>query len=56
LAVSLIERMRQDNMEADVRVLFGAPTLASVAAAVGQVQRVDVPLTTIPALTRKRRI
>nr|WP_276572270.1 non-ribosomal peptide synthetase [Pseudomonas sp. dw_612] len=56
MAVSLIERMRKDNMEADVRVLFGQPTLALVAAAVGQVQRVEVPLTKIPALTRKRRI
>ncbi|RON54428.1 non-ribosomal peptide synthetase [Pseudomonas frederiksbergensis] len=56
LAVSLIERMRKDNMEADARVLFGQPTLALVAAAVGQVQRIEVPLTKIPALTRKRRI
>ncbi|RON51638.1 non-ribosomal peptide synthetase [Pseudomonas frederiksbergensis] len=56
MAVSLIERMRKDDMEADVRVLFGQPTLALVAAAVGRVQRVEVPLTKIPALTRKRRI
>nr|WP_242488000.1 phosphopantetheine-binding protein [Pseudomonas sp. TH31] len=56
LAVSLIERMRKESMEADVRVLFGQPTLALVAAAVGQVQRVEVPLSKIPALTRKRSI
>ncbi|UZE26281.1 amino acid adenylation domain-containing protein [Pseudomonas sp. B21-056] len=56
LAVALIERMRREGMEADVRVLFGQPTLASVAAAVGQVQRIDVPETKIPALTRQRRI
>ncbi|WP_145133656.1 MULTISPECIES: non-ribosomal peptide synthetase, partial [unclassified Pseudomonas] len=56
LAVALIERMRKEGMEADVRVLFGQPTLASVAAAVGQVQRIEVPETKIPALTRQRRI
>ncbi|WP_260957914.1 non-ribosomal peptide synthetase [Pseudomonas citri] len=56
LAVSLIERMRKEGMEADVRVLFGQPTLAQVAAAVGQVQRVDVPMRKIPTLTRKRSI
>jgi amino acid adenylation domain-containing protein len=56
LAVTLIERMRKDGMEADVRVLFGQATLALVAAAVGHVQRIEVPRTKIPALTRKRRI
>ncbi|MDU9026179.1 non-ribosomal peptide synthetase [Pseudomonas corrugata] len=56
LAVALIERMRKEGMEADVRVLFGQPTLALVAAAVGQVQRIEVPETKIPALTRQRRI
>ncbi|MBO1541688.1 non-ribosomal peptide synthetase, partial [Pseudomonas sp. OA65] len=56
LAVTLIERMRQDGMEADIRVLFGQPTLAQVAAAVGEVRPIDVPMTTIPALTRKRSI
>ncbi|MEF9674133.1 phosphopantetheine-binding protein [Pseudomonas sp. PCH446] len=34
LAVSLIERMRQAGLSADVRVLFGQPTLAALAAAV----------------------
>ncbi|XXE03676.1 amino acid adenylation domain-containing protein [Pseudomonas sp. Z3-6] len=56
LAVTLIERMRQDGMEADIRVLFGQPTLALVAAAVGEVRPIEVPMTTIPALTRKRSI
>ncbi|WHS56692.1 amino acid adenylation domain-containing protein [Pseudomonas brassicacearum] len=56
LAVTLIERMRKDGMEADIRVLFGQPTLAQVAAAVGQVRHIDVPMTKIPALTRKRSI
>ncbi|UVL81789.1 amino acid adenylation domain-containing protein [Pseudomonas sp. B21-028] len=56
LVVTLIERMRKEGMEADVRVLFGQPTLALVAAAVGQVQRIEVPETKIPALTRQRRI
>ncbi|WP_371128558.1 amino acid adenylation domain-containing protein, partial [Pseudomonas sp. NFACC13-1] len=35
LAVSLIERMRQVNLSADVRILFSQPTLAALAAAVG---------------------
>ncbi|WP_158296359.1 non-ribosomal peptide synthetase [Pseudomonas viciae] len=56
LAVTLIERMRKDGMEADIRVLFGQPTLALVAAAVGEVRHIDVPMTKIPALTRKRSI
>ncbi|MDF5894455.1 syringopeptin non-ribosomal peptide synthetase SypB [Pseudomonas syringae pv. syringae] len=56
LAVTLIERMRQADMEADVRVLFGHPTLLQVAASVGQVKRVEVPQTKIPMLNRKRRI
>jgi arthrofactin-type cyclic lipopeptide synthetase A len=42
LAVQLIERMRQQGMQADVQVLFGQSTLASLAAAVvvGDVARV----------------
>ncbi|MGY1919684.1 amino acid adenylation domain-containing protein [Pseudomonas tolaasii] len=43
LAVKLIERMRQVNLSADVRVLFGQPTLAALAAAVGGQQEVQVP-------------
>ncbi|MGX5797550.1 amino acid adenylation domain-containing protein, partial [Pseudomonas sp. E2-15] len=43
LAVKLIERMRQVDLSADVRVLFGQPTLAALAAAVGGQQEVQVP-------------
>ncbi|RMP52321.1 Syringopeptin synthetase B, partial [Pseudomonas syringae pv. atrofaciens] len=56
LAVSLIERMRQADLEADVQVLFGHPTLIQVAASVGKVKRLEVPQTKIPTLNRKRRI
>ncbi|MEE4150888.1 syringopeptin non-ribosomal peptide synthetase SypC, partial [Pseudomonas viridiflava] len=43
LAVSLIERMRQSGMSADVRVLFSQPTLAALAAAVGGGSEIVVP-------------
>ncbi|MFC6300510.1 amino acid adenylation domain-containing protein [Pseudomonas sp. CCM 7893] len=43
LAVSLIERMRQAGLSADVRVLFSQPTLAALAAAVGSGREVVVP-------------
>ncbi|NCE88295.1 non-ribosomal peptide synthase/polyketide synthase [Pseudomonas sp. Q1] len=43
LAVKLIERMRQMDLSADVRVLFGQPTLAALAAAVGGHQALEVP-------------
>ncbi len=56
LAVSLIERMRQADLEADVRALFGHPTLIQVAASVGKVKRLEVPQTKIPTFNRKRRI
>jgi aryl carrier-like protein len=32
LAVTLIERMRRQGLQADVRALFDAPTLAQLAA------------------------
>ncbi|WP_419555171.1 non-ribosomal peptide synthetase, partial [Pseudomonas fluorescens] len=48
LAVSLIERMRQAGLSADVRVLFGQPTLAALAAAVGGGSEIDVPANGIP--------
>ncbi|WP_163003013.1 hypothetical protein, partial [Pseudomonas viridiflava] len=41
--VSLIERMRQVGLSADVRVLFSQPTLAALAAAVGSGREVQVP-------------
>ncbi|MFC6338635.1 non-ribosomal peptide synthetase, partial [Pseudomonas karstica] len=43
LAVTLIERMRQVGLSADVRVLFGQPTLAALAAAVGGGTEIVVP-------------
>ncbi|MFC6338631.1 amino acid adenylation domain-containing protein, partial [Pseudomonas karstica] len=49
LAVSLIGRMRQVGLSADVRVLFGQPTLAALAAAVGGSTEVSVPANLIPA-------
>ncbi|MCS4251622.1 non-ribosomal peptide synthetase [Pseudomonas sp. BIGb0164] len=49
LAVSLIERMRQVGLSADVRVLFSQPTLAALAAAVGSGREVQVPANLIPA-------
>jgi len=36
LAITLIERLRQQGLQADVRTLFGAPTLGRLAAALGQ--------------------
>ena len=52
LAVKLIERMRQVDLSADVRVLFGQPTLAALAAAVGGQQTVQVPANSIQADTQ----
>ncbi|OUM04557.1 non-ribosomal peptide synthetase, partial [Pseudomonas syringae] len=43
LAVKLIERMRQQELSADVRVLFSQPTVAALAAAVGKSSEVVVP-------------
>ncbi|HEU4880737.1 MAG TPA: amino acid adenylation domain-containing protein, partial [Longimicrobium sp.] len=49
LAVTLIARMRTRGLHADVRTLFGAPTLASLAAAVaGEHAGVQVPANRIP--------
>ncbi|MBX8577951.1 phosphopantetheine-binding protein, partial [Pseudomonas cichorii] len=48
LAVKLIERMRQQDLSADVRVLFGQPTLAALAAAVGGQAQIVVPENLIP--------
>ena len=49
LAVSLIERMRQAGLSADVRVLFSQPSLAALAAAVGGGREISVPANGIPA-------
>ncbi|MBK5540914.1 amino acid adenylation domain-containing protein [Pseudomonas sp. TH07] len=43
LAITLIGRMRRAGLTADVRVLFGQPTLAALAAAVGEGREVEVP-------------
>ncbi|MBV4451459.1 MULTISPECIES: non-ribosomal peptide synthetase [Pseudomonas] len=43
LAVSLIERLRQRGLSADVRVLFSQPTLAALAATLGSGREIDVP-------------
>ncbi len=52
LAVRLIERMRQAGLHADVQVLFTAPTLAALVAAVegeGEPHEVELPANLIPA-------
>ncbi|WP_266103416.1 non-ribosomal peptide synthetase, partial [Xanthomonas campestris] len=48
LAVSLIERMRRHGLGTDVRVLFGQPTLAAIAAVVCNTQELAVPANRIP--------
>ncbi|MBC3271248.1 amino acid adenylation domain-containing protein [Pseudomonas sp. SWRI81] len=48
LAVSLIERLRQLGLSADVRVLFSQPTLAALAAAMGSGREIAVPANRIP--------
>ncbi|NKF30217.1 amino acid adenylation domain-containing protein [Pseudomonas sp. BGM005] len=53
LAVKLIERMRQQDMQCDVRVLFGQPSVAALAATLGGDARVSVPANRIkPGCTR----
>jgi amino acid adenylation domain-containing protein len=50
LALRVLDRMRRQGMHADVRALFGTPTLAALAAAVGTGPAlVDVPPNRIPA-------
>ncbi|WP_085748381.1 non-ribosomal peptide synthetase [Pseudomonas sp. R45(2017)] len=53
LAVKLIERMRQQDMQCDVRVLFGQPSVAALAATLGGDATVSVPANRIePGCTR----
>ena len=50
LAITLLDRMRSAGLQADVRALFAAPTIAALAAAVNHVEReVEVPPNRIPA-------
>jgi amino acid adenylation domain-containing protein len=50
LVIHLIERMRQRGLHAEVRALFVAPTLAALAAEVGErTPGVEVPANLIPA-------
>ncbi|MPR05164.1 non-ribosomal peptide synthetase [Pseudomonas sp. MAFF 212408] len=56
LAVSLVEQMRKQGLDADLRVLLAQPTLAGMAAAVGKVEHLEVPQSSVPTLERKRRI
>ncbi len=48
LAITVLERMRQHGLLADVRTLFTAPTVAALAAAVGSKIEIDIPPTKIP--------
>jgi aryl carrier-like protein len=57
LAVSLIERLRQQNLHVDVRTLFSTPTVAALAEEVSSNGAViEVPATKIPSLNKKVRI
>ncbi|MGY2438175.1 amino acid adenylation domain-containing protein [Pseudomonas sp. SDO52101_S400] len=47
LAVKLVERMRQQELSCDVRVLFGRPTVAELAATLGASSSVQVPVNRI---------
>ncbi|WP_277961740.1 non-ribosomal peptide synthetase [Pseudomonas sp. RIT-To-2] len=49
LAVSLVERLRNAGLSADVRVLLGQPTVAALAASVGSGREVQVPANRVPA-------
>ncbi|MCG8296568.1 non-ribosomal peptide synthetase, partial [Pseudomonas entomophila] len=49
LAVSLTARLRQAGVDADVRTLFGQPTVAALAATLGQSRQVQAPANLIPA-------
>ncbi|MDH0665488.1 amino acid adenylation domain-containing protein, partial [Pseudomonas sp. GD03858] len=43
LAVTLVARLREVGLAADIRVLFGQPSVAALAATLGQAQRIEVP-------------
>ncbi|HEX4716210.1 MAG TPA: condensation domain-containing protein, partial [Ktedonobacteraceae bacterium] len=48
LAISLIERMRQAGLQADIRSLFQAPTLAKLAASLRPQNQLSIPPNLIP--------
>ncbi|MBS9761482.1 non-ribosomal peptide synthetase, partial [Pseudomonas mosselii] len=48
LAVSLTARLRHAGLQADVRTLFGQPTVAALAATLGHGRQVEVPANRIP--------
>ncbi|HKX30700.1 MAG TPA: amino acid adenylation domain-containing protein, partial [Blastocatellia bacterium] len=49
LAVRLVERMRREGLDADVRTLFATPTLSALAGAVGaRSDQVDIPPNRVP--------
>ncbi|MDD1013909.1 non-ribosomal peptide synthetase [Pseudomonas rubra] len=49
LAVSLVAKLRAAGLQADIQVLFTTPTLAALAATLGQYQRLQVPANRIEA-------
>ncbi|MBI6899748.1 amino acid adenylation domain-containing protein [Pseudomonas putida] len=53
LAVTLIARLRAEGLEADIRVLFAEPTLAALAATLGQHGGTRVPANRIGAECRR---
>ncbi|WP_408005740.1 non-ribosomal peptide synthetase, partial [Pseudomonas carassii] len=53
LAVTLIARLRAEGLEADIRVLFAEPTLAALAATLGQHGGTRVPVNRIGADCRR---
>ncbi len=57
LAISLTERMREAGLHADVRALFGAPTLAALAGSVGREpqQAIVVPPNRIPQASARNK-
>ena len=49
LAVSLVGRLREQGLRADIRTLFTAPTVAGLAAAAELLPEAEVPPNLIPA-------
>ncbi|MCL2713560.1 MAG: amino acid adenylation domain-containing protein [Alphaproteobacteria bacterium] len=48
LAMKMIERLRREGLEVDMRTLFSAPTLGALAKAVGGTNRIEVPPNLVP--------